>query len=341
MNNLRITLSFSVLFLPLLASCGGSQPPIGAPGALPQSRAIAQPVSQNKLLPQSTRSELARGRHSISYGALLYVSTRKEGIEVLAFPQGKLVGEIPANTTVPGLCSDPNNGHVFVTEGIDKIEEYGYGGTTPIATLKVPPNVGFESCSVDPRTDDLAVAAYFQKSARGGALVYRGGSGSPTGYYGKNLTGVFSIAYDDSGNIFILGRNKRDRLGLFELPNGGSTFQSIGVIGLPQDAAELEWDGAYLTLGIQGGQIYQIQVSGSQGVVVNNISLSDARGGGYYSFLDGTVVAESSKTKKNNNIGIGLWSYPAGGYPTGILYGITRGNKDFINQLMLVAPPSD
>jgi hypothetical protein len=227
-----------------------------------------------------------------------------------------------------------------VTEGADKIEEYSYGGTTPIATLNVPANVGFESCSVDQRTDDLAVAAYFQKSAKGGALVYRGGSGSPTAYYGKKLSGVYSVAYDGNGNIFVLGHNPRDGLGIYELPIGDSTFKSVGVYGLPQSVGELGWDGAYLTVGIQDGAVYQIQVSGSQGVVVNDVLLGDVRSGVYYSSLDGTVVAESSKTKKNNNIGVGLWPYPAGGYPTGILYGITKGRKDFVNKLMLVAAPS-
>jgi len=37
MNNLRITLNLSVLFLAILAACGGSQPAIGAPHAMPQS----------------------------------------------------------------------------------------------------------------------------------------------------------------------------------------------------------------------------------------------------------------------------------------------------------------
>jgi len=39
----RITasgLALSISAAALLAACGGSQPPIGAPGAMPQSRAI-------------------------------------------------------------------------------------------------------------------------------------------------------------------------------------------------------------------------------------------------------------------------------------------------------------
>jgi hypothetical protein len=41
MTSLRLALSLSFGFT-LLAGCGGSQPPIGAPGAMPQSRASAQ-----------------------------------------------------------------------------------------------------------------------------------------------------------------------------------------------------------------------------------------------------------------------------------------------------------
>jgi hypothetical protein len=33
----------------LLAGCGGSQPPIGAPGAMPQSRAIAQHADRERV----------------------------------------------------------------------------------------------------------------------------------------------------------------------------------------------------------------------------------------------------------------------------------------------------
>ena len=43
---LRFTLGIRAAAL--LAACGGSQPPIGAPGAIPQSPAIAQHATRGK-----------------------------------------------------------------------------------------------------------------------------------------------------------------------------------------------------------------------------------------------------------------------------------------------------
>jgi len=43
----RFALSMGVAAA-LLAACGGSQPPIGAPGTMPQSAAIAQHAARGK-----------------------------------------------------------------------------------------------------------------------------------------------------------------------------------------------------------------------------------------------------------------------------------------------------
>jgi hypothetical protein len=81
----------------LLAGCGGSQRPIGLPGAMPQSRTIAQ-----------------HAKKSMS-GELLYAA-EMEGSDVLVFsyPQGSLVQTLAGFAEPPwSICSD-NGGDVFV-----------------------------------------------------------------------------------------------------------------------------------------------------------------------------------------------------------------------------------
>jgi hypothetical protein len=110
----------SCVAVAMLAGCGGSQPTIGAPGAMAQTA------------PSHIR------KASSSYGDLLYVGSESYGIFVLTYPQGKVVAQFePPNPL--GMCSD-QSGDVFVlwSDGAGYIDEYAHGGTTPIATLEMP-----------------------------------------------------------------------------------------------------------------------------------------------------------------------------------------------------------
>ena len=119
----------------VLAGCGGSQPPIGAPGAMPQTSANAHRAAHGK--------SWMRGD---TYGDLIYAVASTE-IALLTYPDGVKVGQIKQDRG-QYLCSDPTNGNVFVTSDT-KVFEYAHGGTTPIATLDAPPSAGFSGCSVN------------------------------------------------------------------------------------------------------------------------------------------------------------------------------------------------
>jgi hypothetical protein len=71
-------LSFSAVAV-LLAGCGGSQPPIGAPGPMPQSPAIATHDERGTswMLPEAQSD------------ALLYVSSAT-AVSVFSYPRGSL-----------------------------------------------------------------------------------------------------------------------------------------------------------------------------------------------------------------------------------------------------------
>jgi hypothetical protein len=159
----------------LLAGCGGSQPPIGAPRAMPQSSA-----------------HKAAG----SYSALLYVASGAYDTgDMYTFPAGKHVGKItlPGVDSAYGMCSD-SGGDVFITTippqpAPGSIYEYSYGGTTPIATL-ADDDLPY-GCSWDPTTGNLAVANLFPpggESFNGNVAIYPQAQMLPllTSQYGAN-----------------------------------------------------------------------------------------------------------------------------------------------------------
>ena len=129
----------------LLAGCGASQPPIGAPGA--QASALASPAYRGEswVLPEAKSEDL------------LYVSSLTE-VRIHSYPSYKVVGVLGGFGYTTGLCSD-RNGHVWVTDSRNSlISEYAHAGTKPIVRL----SDGNEpvGCAVDPRSGDLAVANY-------------------------------------------------------------------------------------------------------------------------------------------------------------------------------------
>ena len=122
----------------MLAGCGGSQPPIGAPGATSYGaprHIAAHPAPAT-----------AKGAWS---GDLLYVATGGD-VYVLSYPSGKVVGRLGVDARQPVFRQ---TGNVFVVQG-ETIVEYSHRGKLlqTLPTYDVP-----QSCSVDPTTGNLAV----------------------------------------------------------------------------------------------------------------------------------------------------------------------------------------
>jgi hypothetical protein len=144
----------------LLAGCGGSQPPIGAPGAMPQSRAVATHADRGKswMLPEAKKSDL------------LYVTNGDYGVLVYAYPRVRLVGTLSGFEGLDGLCAD-KAGDIFIpSAGLAEIFEYAHGGTSPIATLSDQDGEA-HACSVDPTTGNLAVTNIDSLSGSGGGNI--------------------------------------------------------------------------------------------------------------------------------------------------------------------------
>ena len=305
----------------LLAACGESQPPISAPGTMPQSYGIAQHAERGGswMLPEAKSEDLI-------YAA----DTHNYDVAVFSYPKGKLVGTVSYGD-ISAVCSD-SNGNVFVpvdpssvSQDTSYIYEYAHGGSQPIATLS---ETGYAlGCSVDPATGNLAVT-----NGTGPLAVFQGAQGSAT-YYSIPPSVYFeSCAYDDNGNLF-LGNG-----GLWELPADSSTFEQI-TLNKDVRVIDLQWTSGSLAVSSNSGctcrgpaEIYQVEVSGTNGTIVASTNLLSSRHGHGH----GNGAAGQYWIQRNRIIGPGMhesqlyyWSYPAGGRPTksirrvGSYYGIT------------------
>jgi hypothetical protein len=126
----------------VLAGCGGSQPPVGAPGAV---------------MPGAVAPARAH-RKSGSSDALIYASTPKNFDYVIDYATGALVARFRAPVlTIYGMCTD-SAGDIYMlgaaTNG--NILKYAHGATKPSENI-VEYELSPRSCSVDPTTGNVAI----------------------------------------------------------------------------------------------------------------------------------------------------------------------------------------
>lgn len=218
----------------LLAGCGGSQTQIGAPGPMPQSRAIVPHAERGGswMLPDAKK------------GRLLYVSDASyydynDYVYVYTYPDGSLVGTLTGFTRPEGLCANKAGRIVVVDTDGGKIFEYSRGGTTPIRTLVDGDSPA--ACAIDQHSGNLAVANY-----AGSVSIYERGRGTPTIY--PTPWPVWFVGYDDGGNLFAEGFGYD--VVIAELPVNGSAFNPIHLdVKIKMPAAGVQWFDDRLTVG--------------------------------------------------------------------------------------------
>ena len=268
-------------------------------------------------------------------GALVYAGGDVSSY-VLAYPSGKLVGTIPM--VALGACSDAN-GNVFLT-GAGRIAEFAHGGTTPIATYSIPGTV--YACSVDPTTGNIAAVVLCQSGCGGELVVIRPGSGlSPTFYRDANLPQMLYCAYDDQGNVFVDGYQGL-QFGIAELPNTGGALTDIAVDTNIQYAEQVQWDGQYLSVETRiHPVVYQVQLSGSTGTVINVVHLGQVGKRGTQSWIQkGKIgVPTASPGLNKRAVEIVFWNYPAGGAPINTFKGFIGGGHQAIDAMTFSVEP--
>jgi len=253
----------------------------------------------------------------------LYLSDR-EWVDVLTYPQGKVVGRF-GNLTPAGQCAD-STGDVFVTNGGNAdilIFQQGYFG--PQKALNDP---GFyaEQCSVDPTTGNLAVANTTSLGSKAGSVaIYTSfPSGTPTLYTIPKFYYYYYCAYDDEGNLFVDGTGNVGPLPhvmVAELAKGSSTFTIIKVHKKLTSPGSMQWDGKYMALGDpDAGMLYRLQINGSRAQIVSSTKFAGRKP--LYQFWL-TPVTDLGKYRGKlliaqeccggTNQSLGYWKYPAGG----------------------------
>jgi hypothetical protein len=309
----------------MLASCGGSQAQIAAspPGV--------------GLLAKSASAINGRQRHraSGSYGDLTYASGPPDWIYMLDYPSGNLVGDFKAGIYVSGMCTD-TSGNVYILgyEDFSTILKYAHGATKPTSTITLHGYDAF-SCAVDPTTGDLAVLTS-NTGDQVVAVIYPGGSGSPTYYTLPVGTqwGRHGCTYDDSGDLFVEVQGKSNRADdIAELPEGGSSF-SILTPNRNIEVKTLQWVSSYLAA-IGKGVVYRLAVSGSSIQVTGDTKTDESGPLGWIQDSDVLIALYGNAHKSE----LAYWNYPKGGKATKIIQGVNKNFKD-INGVAISAAGS-
>jgi hypothetical protein len=304
----------SCVALALLAGCGGSQPPIGAPGAMPQTFALAAHADRGTswMLPEAASQDL------------LYVSSHNY-VSIYTYPGGQLVGKLRGFYLASGQCVDSSN-NVYITDyGMNRVFEYAHGNSKRLRTILTP---GANSCSIDATTGNLAVSSL----GNGALYVFKNAKGKPTKYKNSQFVYYYGCGYDANGNLFVDGMT---RLGtgnfiFAELPKGGSQLEVVRLnqyIGWP---SAIQWDGKHIAVVDQNvPAIYQFSVRGRRGTKVGTTSLGSNAWDTLQFWIQGQTVITSTDCYPPRGCGhtklgsaLMFFNFPAGGNATKI---ITKG----------------
>ena len=309
-----------------LAACGGSQPLIDAPRAMPQAPAAAV--------------RAYRGRSWMDVGVkdrdLLYVTNQNGEVNVYRYWQHTLVGVLADFEQPMGECVDAS-GNVYIADyQANKVEEYAHGAMKP--TYVISDNYGPYGCAIDPKTGNLAVANFGPNYYKGGNLeIYVHARGKPIMYGATCYDSHFmSVGYDKYGNLLSEASFHYDGSysgDFYYLPAKGNTVSCIDVPG-PQsswnwyDVFSILWDGKYWVIDSYDLYRYSINIKAQY---IDTITLS---GEGYLGPIAiyrkshnayGTQLVGTSGYNYSGTPEVTYWNYPAGGDP---IFQITSKDLD-------------
>lgn len=305
----RSSFALSLGAAALLAACGGSQLPIGAPGVVPQSQAIATHAERGGswMLPEAKSEDLL-------YVSVYDRNTNTGDVFVYSYRTQQLVGTLNGFFDPARDCVD-KAGDVFITDfGNGQIVEYAHAGTQPIQTLKSPTYpIG---CSVDIASGKLAVANVPAGNYNVSVLsIYQHAQGNPSNYSSPHVPNMVDCAYDDRGNLFVDGWKGYSlyRSVFAALPKHSRSLRTIKLKGEPRFdlPTSVQWDGNYLAV-TEISSVVQFTITGRIGVEQGRTNLSDS-GDIFASWivkpLDSVVIANRSPEE------VEYYNYPSGGNP--------------------------
>lgn len=236
----------------LLAGCSGSQPPIGATGAMPQTSNLHGVLPFSRFLTSSGGNEVQ-----------FVTEDRPPGIAEFDYSKGDAPIRhwgLKHGTGPTAACTAGSQTFWIVLSKANEIVEYAVGRERPIKTLTV---TGGEpsDCTVDPTTSDLAVTLGGTSSV----IIFAKGSGSGKVITDK-LDDTLSSTYDATGNLFVNGYADSEPA-LAELPKKRVQFKLLSFSNKLANAGlgALRWDGTYLAMHETGyvNAIYRYRASGT------------------------------------------------------------------------------
>jgi hypothetical protein len=260
---------------------------------------------------------------SAAKGDLMYVADTKDNVvDVYTYPAGKAAGTLTGFTGLAFMCTD-TAGDVFIPSyGLAKIFEYAHGGTTPIRTLNDARALPY-SCSVDPKTGDLAVANFALVDYKyGNVVIYQHAKGKPTTYQPYAIDNEYLCTYDDRSDLFVESTSAAGSGGYFgleELTKGARLFESVVMQTIPAYPNGLQWEGTYLAVGtgtIAGPSsgdtyVYHMQIANFNAKTIGTTQLQEDGPTANF-FVDGSAVIVSGGPDQPS---VGFFHYPGGGAP--------------------------
>ena len=323
----------------MLTACGGSQPPIGAPRAMPQKFANAYATvaaygdaALPKLLVLQRYARSWVSPDAKAAKSLLFESdVGYDSVEMFALPDLNLRGVLTGFGYPQGLCSDAG-GNVWVadTGGIAMDEFSHTGKLLQHFTVRLGYPV---ACAVNPVNGDLAVSNIQGTSDVGMVLIYT----HPPGYSNvlscAPLYSYYFVGYDPHGNLFLDGRDTSND---FHLCRGKDTEAKMSPMSITSGTiyfpGMVQWyaPGNYLAVGDQdcGRQkyscVYHVAVSRKKGTIVGGTTPFNYSGGPVCDLVQGIIspgrqpavlggdyVNGCSGLKPN----VAIWPYPGGALP--------------------------
>lgn len=290
----------------VLSGCSTSPPAVIAPGGPPQTRTARKswidPVAKAK--------------------ALLYLSDEDDSVvRVYSYPDLAPKETLSGFLAPAGLCVNPQNGNVWITDSLkSEIFEFSHGGTTPIRTLQ---DGGDDpaACAVNPRNGDLAVAneRTGDGSDPGDLVIFKHGHEARTTYQQPRLLSMNFLGYDDSGNLFVdaLAYGSKG-FRFYELPSSGTELLRVHWHGPHvRYPGNVQFDGTTIAVGDnRRGLVYRTE----HGIVTGRTKLRGACFVNQF-YIDGSTIIAPSFCKSVGTFSI--YNYPAGGAPLKTIAGFT------------------
>ena len=185
----------------LLAGCGGSQPPIGAPGAVPQANVALS--SPSATVPYDERKSYDWMMPVAKEGRLVYVA---DGNQVLIYPERGTnpppVGSIAGGVDQAyGLCVDRKGDLYVANDGNNTVTEYASHSSMPATTYS-----GLLDRPLYPIVDHKG--NLFVSNAQGGHVIeYLHGHTSPYKILiTKGRREADGMDFDRQGNLYVAYR---------------------------------------------------------------------------------------------------------------------------------------